>query len=195
MLKWLVYAIGVAYCAIFYWSARAVFVLNDVGIYDEGGPLEMLQAVVLAICTVLFLVASFRTREQGRLILLFCALLCYGFVVRELEVRLMDVPLLVKTLCSGRGRNISLVIGFSALLIGACARFSYYKRAGIAFVKSRAGTLLMVGGALLWVGDLFEKMHSIPHHAYFEEISELCGYVFILLSALAANAAITCRNR
>lgn len=183
-----------AFCALALWSAHDVFILGDAAIYAEDGFLETLQATLLGLGCLVFL-APFASRgEPGKLIFLFCSLLCYSFVVRELDVELLNVPEVVKFIGSGIGRNVSLALAFGAMLIYAVANFSYYKKAGFQFLKSRAGILLMLGGVLLQVGDLFEKNYALQHHVFFEEFSELSGYVLILLSALAVNSAISRRN-
>lgn len=183
-----------ALCVLALWSAHDVLIVGDAAIYAEGGFLEILQAVLLGIGCLVFLAPVVSRQEPGKLIFLFCSLLCYSFVVRELDVELLNVPEIVKFIGSGIGRNVSLALAFGAMLIYAVAHFSYYKKTGLQFLKSRAGILLMLGGVLLQVGDLFEKNYALQHHVYFEEFSELTGYVLILLSALAVNSAITCRK-
>lgn len=182
-----------ALCALALWSAHDVFIAGDAAIYSEDGLLETLQAILLGIGCLVFLAPVASRKKPGKLIFLFCSLLCYSFVVRELDVELLNVPEVVKFIGSGIGRNASLVLAFSAMLIYALANFSYYKKAGLQFLKSKAGILLMLGGVLLQIGDLFEKSYALQHHVFFEEFSELSGYVLILLSALAVNSAITRR--
>lgn len=172
--------------AVILWSAHSVYVLGNVAVYDENGPLENLQAVLLAISCIVFLAPVVMQKESEKLTLIFCSLLCYSFAVRELDVERFNVPEVVKFIGSGIGRNISLVVGFTILVMYAGFKFSYYKKIGILFLRSRPGILLMAGGLLLVIGDVFEKRHFL-HHAFFEELFELLGYVSILLSAFAAN--------
>ncbi|MBC7901920.1 MAG: hypothetical protein H7Y27_00795 [Gemmatimonadaceae bacterium] len=154
-----------------------------------------MQAILLVIGCIVFLVPVALHKESGKLILLFCSLLCYSFVVRELDVELLNVPAAIKFLCSGVGRNTTLAVAFSAMLLYALSRFSYYKKAVVLFLGSLPGILLMLGGVLLVVGDLFEKRYSLGHHVFFEEFLELSGYVSLLLSSLAANSGLTRRSR
>lgn len=170
------------------WSAHEVFMLDNVAIYAENGPLEVLEAILLAMSCIVFLVAVVFQKQPARLLCLFCAVLCYSFVVRELDVERLNVHRYVKFLGSGVGRNTTLAAAFTAILVYAGFNFSCYKKAGMQFLKSRPGISLMVGGLFLLLGGVFEKNHSIVHNAYFEEIFELIGYVFILLSAFAANS-------
>ncbi len=74
-----------------------------------------------------------------------------------------------------------------------CALFAGFRaqlRCGLDFARSRAGLLLLSGLGFLLLGDVFEKqvLGSIPHHVFFEEMSELLGDVMILLSAVASGS-------
>jgi hypothetical protein len=178
---------------VFLWSAYSVFILNINTIYAENGPLENLQSILLAISCIVFLAPIALKREQEKLILLFCSLLCCSFVLRELDVQHLDVPSALKFIGSGVGRDTILTVAFMALFCFAAFRFSYYKKASILFLGSKSGILLMLGGLLLIVGNLFQKSDSIIHNVFFEEAFELCGYCFILLSAFASNFGITRR--
>jgi hypothetical protein len=183
-----------AFCALALWSAHDVFVIGDPALYAEDGFLESVQAGLLASGALVFLAPFALRKEQGKLVYGFCSLLCYSFVVRELDVERLNVPEVVKFIGSGIGRNVSLALAFSAILIYALANFSYYKKAGLQFLKSRPGILLMLGGVLLQIGDMFEKNYGLQYHVFYEEFSELTGYALILLSALAVNSAISRRN-
>lgn len=192
--KSLCFVMVAAFLAILLWSAHAAFVLDNVAIYDENGPLETLQAILLAISCLVFLAPVVLKKGREKLILLFFSLLCYSFSLRELDVERLNVHDAVKFLGSGIGRNTTLAVAFMAILVYAGFNFSYYKRAAILFIKSRPGILLLIAGLLLFMADLFEKSHSLSHNAFYEEILELCGYFFILASALAAYAVIIRRD-
>jgi len=106
------------------WSAHSVLILDNTSIYAENGLLEILQAILLAIGCIVFLVPAALHKRSERLILLFCSLLCYSFVVRELDVERLNVPDAVKFIGSGIGRNTSLALAFGAMLIYALAIFT-----------------------------------------------------------------------
>jgi hypothetical protein len=175
---------------VFLWSAYSVFILNNTIIYAENGPLENLQAILLAISCIVFLAPIAQKRGMAKLIFLFCFLLCCSFILRELDVERLDVPSALKVIGSGIGRNIILTVAFITLFVYAAFKFSYYKKASILFLGSKSGILLMLGGLLLIIGNLFDKSHSIIHNAFIEESFELGGYCFILLSAVASNFGI-----
>lgn len=177
--------IAVFFLGISLWSADAVFLRQEAAVYEENGPIEALQAIVLAASCLGFLSSVVRKGQGGKAILLFCSLLCYSFVLRELDVERFDVPAVIKLVGSGAGRNATLAVAFSALLIYVASRFSRYRKALLLFLREKPGILLMAGGLFLFAGDIFEKSHGIIHYGFFEEIFELYGYGFILWSALA----------
>ena len=82
-------------------------------------------------------------------------------------------------------------MAFTVIVSYAAFRFSDYINAGVSFIRSKSGILLLSGGFLLIIGDLFEKISSINHHVYWEELLELFGCCFIFLSAFAANAGLS----
>jgi len=123
------------------------------------------------------------------LIIVFCALLCFSFFLRELDVEDFDIPHALILIGSGVGRNAVLGMAFAAILIYAILKFSYYKVAAVMFVKSKPGWLLITGGVFLLIGLLFEEKKGLVYHDVFiEEMCEIFGYVLILLSSIAANS-------
>jgi hypothetical protein len=186
-----------AFFVFFLWTAHSVFILDIATIYAENEFLENLQVIVLSISLIFFLIPIVIEKKPGtnKLILFFCSLLCYNFILRELDFNKLDVNDTIKFICSGVGRNIILSAAYIAIFTYAILKFSYYVNAGISFIRSKSGILLMSGGFFLIVGDLFEKISSLAHHSYWEELFELCGFCFILLSAFAANAGLNRRIR
>jgi hypothetical protein len=179
-----------AWIGIVFWSMRSLF--NDqAGIYAENGLIENMQASLLAVSCIVYLAAAAFAKKPGKLIPLFFSLLCYSFVLRELDMEKFNIPYALKFLGSGAGRNATIAAAFIAILaIAALGDFRYYAKAAIGFIKSRAGILLIAGGVFILIGDFFEKFEGIVDHVYFEEITELFAYVLILLSALAARSSM-----
>jgi hypothetical protein len=173
------------------WSAYAVFVWNRTDLHAENGLIENTQVVLLLIACLAFLAPiAFETRSD-KLILLFYSLLCYSFILRELEVQEFDIPEVLIFIGSGIGRNTIGAVAFTAIVAYAFFHFSYYKKAAIEFLASRSGILVLLGGGFLFLGDGMENQKALIHHEYFEEIFELCGYVFILLAACSVNSCFT----
>jgi hypothetical protein len=177
------------------WTAHSVFILDITSIYKEDGPMENIQVILLAISCIFFLIPIALEKKSEKLILLFCSLLCYTFILREINLNRPDFHKMVRFFGSGIGKNMSITVAFIALVSYAAFRFSYYKKAAIFFIRSKSGILLMSGGFFLIIGDLFEKTPSIIHYVYWEELFELCGDCFILLSAFAANPGLNRTGR
>ncbi|MDP2179695.1 hypothetical protein [Methylicorpusculum sp.] len=175
------------FVAVFIWASHAVFVLDNVNVYSENGPLENMQVGLIAISCFVFLTPLALKKSSEKLTHLFCFWLCYSFLVRELEIERLDAPDFLVLIGSGIGRNIILAVGFISLTGYALSKFSYYKEVALAFLKSKTGLLLMLGGLFLVIGTLFEISSSINQNVLFEELFELGGYCFILVSALSLN--------
>jgi hypothetical protein len=168
-----------------------LFVENNTNVYAENGILETAQAVLLVLACILFLSSAIWEKGEGRLVILFCSLLCYGFVLREVDVETFDIPDLLIMLGSGTGRNLSLAAGLILLCLAALfAGMREQIRLGLNFARSQSGLLLLSGCGFLLLGDVFEKQvfGSVPYHVFWEEMSELLGDVMILLSAVYSGA-------
>lgn len=170
------------------WAAYSVFSDNHTHIYAENGLIENIQAFLLVIACIVYLATVAIEKRSDKLILLFCSLLCFSFLLRELDVEEFDIPQALIFIGHGVGRNTTQAMAFFAIFTYAASNRSYYKKASVEFAKSRPGWLLITGGVFLLVGDFFEKRNGILHHVFFEEIAELFGYVLILLSSISANS-------
>jgi hypothetical protein len=175
------------FVAVFIWASHAVFVLDNVIVYSENGLLENMQVGLIAASCFFFLTPLALKMKPEKLTHLFCFWLCYSFLVRELDIERLDAPDFLVLIGSGMGRNIILALGFISLTGYGFSKFSYYKEVGLAFLKSMSGLLLMLGGLFLVIGTLFEISSSINQNVLFEELFELGGYCFILVSALSLN--------
>lgn len=184
-----------AYFGFVLWATFAVLD-NNTHIYAENGLIENIQAGILVVACIVYLATAAFDKRSETLILLFCSLLCYSFMLRELDVERFDVPYALKLIGSGAGRNIILATAFAAIFgYAALSNYSYYKKAAVGFIKSRPGFLLIAGGVFLIIGDSFEKYKGITHYGFFEEIIELFGYVLILLSSLTAGTFLNRENK
>ena len=78
------------------------------GLYGENGLLENIQAILLALGTFLFLAPpQYNAYSSLRYAL---ALLCFSFLLRELDVEQMDIPVILQALGSGRGKRVLLLL-------------------------------------------------------------------------------------
>jgi hypothetical protein len=173
----------IAFFGFTLWASYLVFYENQVHVYAENALIENIQACLIATAGILYLATAILEKRSCKLIIMFCSLLCFTFLLRELDVENFDIPHALILIGSGVGRNVILSGAFIAILIYAVLKFSYYKVATVVFVKSKPGWMLTTGGVFLLTGNFFEKNHCL----FLEEMSELFGYILILLSSISAN--------
>lgn len=174
------------------WLSYIVFYDNNFQVYSENSLIENTQAYLLVIASIIYLTTALVEKRSDKLVMVFCSVLCLGFLLRELDVENFDIPYALILMGSGLGRNLILTLAFVVILGCAALKFSHYKMAATQFLKSRSGWLLIAGGAFLLVGQFFEKNNTISHHHVFlEEINELFGYFLILLSSVASNSLVS----
>ena len=174
------------------WATYCVFVNGHFHIYAENGLIESIQAYLLAVACAVYLATAALEKRSDKLILLFCSLLCYGFILRELDVEKFDISSALIFIGSGVGRNTTLAVAVAAIcLYAALTDLNHYRKTAAQFLRSGPGALLMAAGVFLVIGDLFEKNKMIAHHVFIEEMAELFGYVLILLSSIAGNTFLS----
>lgn len=189
-------SITLAFVGVLLVSSYGVFALGQADLYSENGLLENMQAAVLAVACLTFLLPVIFKQRRDKLILLFFALLCYAFVLRELNVEDFErIPEPIRFFGFGKGRNISVGTALILILSVAALNFSSHINQAIRFLKSKPGALVLTAGALLFLAEFFEKGTSFPHHVYLEEIIELLAYVLLLLAAMSVQPTVGERRR
>jgi hypothetical protein len=93
-----------------------------------------------------------------------------------------DIPKILILIGSGIGRKAILAVGFVSILLYATFNFKYYKSLSIQLFQSKAGILIIISPFFLFLGGFFEDA-QFQHHEYFEELSELIGYLFLFCAA------------
>ncbi len=171
------------------WSAYSVYALGQNESFAEDGVIETAQAALVSASGLLFLFAALGAGRGRTWTLLGCAALCGAFALRETELRL-DLSLIFGFLPADDYRKLIIAAAFGLLFLYGVARFRSCKQQAMAFLRTRGGRLLMIGGGLLVLGGLFEQMRSVALHEYFEELSELFGYGGILVAAMAAAVLV-----
>ena len=168
-------------------QAPKVSVFNKASIYEENGWLENIQVLVVALaCLITFLSVVCQKRED-KLLLVFFSLACLTFILREIDVEDLNIPYILKLIGSGVWRNVILTTGF--LTVSLCMMFhvKHYKTIFKRLIMSKECVLVVTAGMLLCLGEVIEKSHFVPHHIFWEETSELVGYLLILLTAIKLN--------
>lgn len=185
-------AIICAWLGFTFWTGYLVFSEKQAQIYEDNGLIENMQALLLMVACIVYLLVGLRENRLNKLIPLFCSLLCFSFLLRELDVEKFDLPGVLIYFGHGAGRDAILAIALFSIFTYAALNRSYYKKAAIHFARSGSGWLLVSGGVFLVIGNVFEKSDGIPHFVFFEEIAELFGYVLILLSSIYARSYASC---
>ena len=172
-------AIGLFLCFAT-WSLRLVLLFDDVSFYQENGILENTQVLLLIVIFFVFFIPSTYQKRKDKLFLIFFALLSFNFILREIDVEEFDIPSFFILFGSGIGRKIMLAVGFISIIFYALFNVKYYVKLSISLLRSRAGFLLAMTSVFLFAGGLFEEQ-QFQHNEFFEELSELIGYVLFLL--------------
>lgn len=150
---------------------------------SELGPLEGFQAVVLAITCALFTVAAFSKKFSNRAIPALFAVLTYALFLREVDFDVMNLPFAVEFMLYGTGRHLTVAI-LAALILGyACFHFRRYFNASLRFLKSPTINLMIVGTLFLLCGWRLDCYEDNQLAQFFEETTELIGYMFIFIAA------------
>ncbi len=165
------------------WSLYSVFLFDNTSLYQENGLLENIQALLLFATFLTFLIPALYQKRNDKLILIFFALLSFNFILREVDVDELDIPNILILLGSGIGRKVLLAIGFISIIFYALLKAKYYTNLSINLLKSSTGILLFLSAVFLFMGGFFEEA-KFQHHTYFEELSELTGYVLFFLASL-----------
>lgn len=171
--------------------AYFMFVNGNDYIYKENGPMENLQAILLVISCIVFLTSSLHLEKHQKLVLLSCFLLCFSFLLREIDIEAFDIHSFLILIGSGVGRNIMLSIAWICIAIYAGFNYRYYRGKLGLYILSETGILLMIGAAFFIVGDLFDrKIIKVTYNTFYEELAELNGYYFILWGALVSRSSL-----
>ena len=152
----------------------------------ESGCLEITQAAILVVALVFYVVALFRKGgKDEKMITLFFAVLIYTFILREVDFDKMGLPEALVFMLYGKGRTITLVLGFAIALLGAIVHFKTYIKSTLKFIFSTRGFLIAAAAAMLWTGYFFEHHSNLGATGeLLEELFELAGYCLILTSAV-----------
>ena len=154
----------------------------------EKGILEMTQALLIAVSMVIYVLCAFFDRNIGtRLTSLALSLLSFSFLLRELDVEEYDIPSIFILLGSGTGKHVLIGVLWIILLIVLFKFKQAFWHSNYDFLSSKQGQLLIVSALMLILGSFMDKnilSLNIDTTQFYEEIFELLGYVYLLLSSL-----------
>ncbi len=171
---------------------------------SESGVIEHTQDIVLIIAVISWAITFYKLKGYNNdrtfhpIFAAFFTLLVYIVLGRELSwLRVIGVD-----------RNIAKVVEYlnASMAIILLFIFTYYwifkvrnqRKELLEFLKSSSFKYALISLFFILIGDVFEKdLIPLSSHQLFEEMSELTGHVFILLSALSAirNRSKSSRER
>lgn len=168
--------------------SQTVFADEAVRLDKENGPLENLQVVLLFLSSIAFLLPAARAERSYRCVLLAGAMLCFSFILRELDVEDLAVPQWVIAVGSGTGRDVLLGTGWAVVGILSIKSFALLKVNLKAILFSRTTLLLFISGLVLFSGSIFDhKDDKTPADQLAEEIIEVAGYGIFFLGAVLSR--------
>ncbi|MGR9086059.1 MAG: hypothetical protein ACU841_03185 [Gammaproteobacteria bacterium] len=162
-----------------------VEVAHDLNVFKENQLLENLQVFLIMIAGLTFSQAVFLVEKSLRLFLLSGSLLSFSFILRELDVEKFDVPPFIAFLFgSGYGRNTLLAGLWLAVVIVFVKSRTHHLKIALGLLGQRSGIFAVTGGLLLILGGLFDdRVFDVALYQFYEELAELNGYFFLLLSS------------
>jgi hypothetical protein len=153
-------------------------------LYSENALLENAQVLFLAVAAIGYLVIA-PSHQYERLINSAIALLCFSFVLRELDIEHLNLADVLVTLGSGTGRNILLAFLWVSLSAYGFATINNKLSMARQFISSYAFLALTIAFLLLMVGAVMDrKVIEFSHAVLIEELAETNAYFVIALPVL-----------
>ena len=137
-------------------------------LHDENGLLENFQAFLLFSATILYFRLTLLNdqSEESKRVNMGLSLLCFSFLLREVDIEKLPFMETVGFLFHGIGRTILLVVLWSGFFKNV------YDHCDISFL-------------LLVVGTTFDKeFWDIEHGRLYEELAETNAYLILIIPAI-----------
>jgi hypothetical protein len=166
-------------CLIYFFLTQQ----NDT-FHSEDAALENAQVVFLMISTLGFLfIAPFRHTEKP--IHIAISLLCFSFILRELDLEDLNVSSFIKLAGSGQGRAFLLASLWTLLAFYGYRAIKNKTRYLKTFVSSQLFTVLLIAFLMLIVSAVLDKkLFNIGQSRFFEELAETNAYMLISLPVI-----------
>lgn len=181
----------------------SLFLLFEIGKENtlESGILEILQLVVLTLAFMIWANVAMYLHKKSLLqdyfpiaFALFMMVLIFLFLGRESSwLRIWGMG----NLSGIRVKSVGTVIIILAL---AYIGWQWFFRVPnkrevlISFLKSASCWLIILSGVWMVLGQAFEDYRSLPHHRYYEELSELTAHVTLVYAAFHSRLALIARS-
>ena len=162
-------------------TLHEIFVNKNTSIYEEGEFVEGISAFCYMCASILTFFRGFDRTGVERKLTWFFSLTCLLFFIRELDLEDLNIPSLLQTIGFGTGRDVFFVVLYlgiiCAVAISARDRIDLRSKT---LLQSMVVRFSIVGGLLLVLGSVFERMHL----SVIEEVLEMNGSFVILFAAI-----------
>jgi len=155
-------------------------------LHDENGLLENFQAFLLFSATILYFRLTMLNdqSEESKRVNMGLSLLCFSFLLREVDIEKLPFMETVGFLFHGIGRTILLVVlwsGFFKNVYDHCE----IRLLAIELLTSKYMLFLNISFLLLVVGTTFDKeFWDIEHGRLYEELAETNAYLILIIPAI-----------
>jgi hypothetical protein len=169
------------------------FIKGNNSICEENYFIENLQAVLVITSCLVFLAYLVHMDKPYSFILWSLSLLCFSFLLHELDVEKHDLPSFIVLLGSGTGRNIMLPVLWAFVAVQLLRDFSRLKKVIRDYLWSYSGIMLIICGGLLIAGSLFDHkiiVIDVFFRRCYEELFELNGYFMLFGAALTSRSSL-----
>lgn len=164
--------------------AYDVFIYEQHHVHGENALLENLQAFFLGSGTLLFLVPN-NTNAANAFLNKAFSLLCFSFLLRELDLERLGLPAVIAQLGSGTGRKVLLVLLWGLLLHNYSRNVNDKPGFMRLMLFSYKFKLMLVVLALLAVSAVMDKeLLPVAQPRLYEELAETNAYFLMLALGL-----------
>jgi len=166
--------------------------LGMASIYTENSWVENAQVAILCIACAIFFIDAQGLSGRHKTLCYFFSMLCFAFMFREVDFDRIDgMPDFIVFMLAGKGRTFFFIILLALLALMLrdikiyWASLTQYLRCSVVVYIGIAALMLIIFSTAF-----DKKLIVIEHRIFFEELSEMTAYYFILLASLFAKPAL-----
>jgi len=161
--------------------AYDVLLFDHHEVHGENALLENLQALFLTLATALFLVPTASNIANKCLNKAF-ALLCFSFLLRELDLEHLGLPALLVQLGTGTGRTLLLAALWALVLYGFVRNVTHKPYFLRQLLRSYKFAVMAVVLVLLAISAVMDKeLLPVTPARLYEELAETNAYFMMLV--------------
>jgi hypothetical protein len=149
--------------------------------FEENGSIENAQVFILLCSMIGFLYASFA--PQLKPFAMLCTVICFAFLLREIDIEDLNIPNLAKLLFSGNGKYITVLTLVCPTLYWTLKRYSLtFLVRNIVHHFIKFAVLISILFILSWIFD--KGVIQTNQNAMLEELCKLNAYMLIFFISI-----------